>query len=146
MSCAEYRTAAVYHASFSSLEMIHGVQRSFLNSINVDELSALIVFNLAPLTVRRDIAMLGLIHRTVLGRGPVHFQRFFCEVGCPNRRSGRFKRHTRQLREYRTGQYLDCVARSALGLPSVYNLLPAEAVERSNVNDFQRSLQDLAKD
>ena len=31
---------------------------------------ALFVFHLAPLSVRRDIAILGVIHRMVLGRGP----------------------------------------------------------------------------
>ena len=33
--------------------------------------------NLAPLAVRRDIAMLGLIHRAMLGRGPAQFREFF---------------------------------------------------------------------
>ena len=35
---------------------------------------ALFVFHLAPLSVRRDIAMLGVVHRTVLGWGPVQFR------------------------------------------------------------------------
>eukprot|EP00969_Alexandrium_andersonii_P029728 1298020-Alexandrium_andersonii.AAC.1 len=31
---------------------------------------ALFRFRLAPLATRRDIALLGLVHRTVLGQGP----------------------------------------------------------------------------
>ena len=31
-------------------------------------------YSLAPLLARRDIAMLGLIHRTVLGFGPKQFK------------------------------------------------------------------------
>ena len=40
-------------------------------------MDALRSFRLAPLRVRRDIALLGLIHRTVLGRGPKQFQELF---------------------------------------------------------------------
>ena len=49
LSYAEYRTAAIYHASVSALETIDKVQRSFLADIGVDETSALLDFNLAPL-------------------------------------------------------------------------------------------------
>ena len=35
------------------------------------------IFNLAPLETRRDVAILGLIHRTVLGCGPRHFASMF---------------------------------------------------------------------
>ena len=38
---------------------------------------ALFTCNLAPLCSRRDMAMLGLIHRTMLGAGPPQFQAFF---------------------------------------------------------------------
>ena len=146
LSYAEYRTAAIYHSSVSSLEAVDQVQRSFLKDIGVDELSAFMSFNLAPLSLRRDIAMLGLIHRTVLGLGPQHFQRFFFAESCSDRRTKRCKRHHRQLHEYRQGQYLDMVGRSALGLTSVYNLLPREIVEVNEVKIFQRLLQDLARD
>ena len=146
LSYAEYRTAAIYHSSVSSLEAVDQVQRSFLKDIGVDELSAFMSFNLAPLSLRRDIAMLCLIHRTVLGLGPQHFQRFFFAESCSDRRTKRCKRHHRQLHEYRQGQYLDMVGRSALGLTSVYNLLPREIVEVNEVKVFQRLLQDLARD
>ena len=39
--------------------------------------AALHEFNLAPLESRRDMAMLGLIHRTLLGQGPPQFQQWF---------------------------------------------------------------------
>ena len=74
LSYAEYRTAAVYHACVSLLDKIDNVQRSFLNDIGINELTAFMDFNLAPLNLRRDIAMLGLIHRTVFGQGTQHFR------------------------------------------------------------------------
>ena len=58
----------------SLLDLVEKVQRSFLNDIGVDELTAFMDFNLAPLNLRRDIAMLGLIRRTVIGQGPQHFR------------------------------------------------------------------------
>jgi hypothetical protein len=47
-----------------------------MRDIGVDEISALITFHLAPLATRRDIAMLGLIHKTILGKGPTQFSAF----------------------------------------------------------------------
>jgi len=78
LSFIEYRTPAIYHAKRDILQKLDNVQRKFLKNIGVDEATALHVFNLAPLEVRRDIAMLGLIHRTVLRKGPSHFRKLFC--------------------------------------------------------------------
>ena len=74
LSFVECRTAAIYHTCDSHLEHLDRLQRWFLREIGVSELEALHVFHLAPLTSRRDIAMLGLVHRTVLRQGPQHFQ------------------------------------------------------------------------
>ena len=107
------------------------------------------LFNLAPLETRRDLAMLGLIHRTVLGKGPKHFQQFFVlqkQQARPNTRlEGRRQAHGRQLKDLRFGTHLNCARRSALGLTAVYNLLPASAVQHKTVKDFQKELQELVK-
>ena len=63
-----------------------------------------------------------------------------------DRRSQRFRRHHLQLHEYRDGSHLDIVGRSALGLASVYNLLPRDIVEAMSVKHFQGLLQELARD
>ena len=108
------------------------------------------VFNLAPLSTRRDIAMLGLVHRTVLGKGPKHFQKFFTlEEKLPHARTRlgkKRKEHGRQLRDPRARTHLNVVRRSALGLVAVYNLLPAKVVQLQEVKDFQRALQELVKE
>ena len=62
LSYLEYRTPANYHAD--------GVQTKLLREMGLSDEDALSKFHLAPLTSRRDMAMLGLIHRTVLGMGP----------------------------------------------------------------------------
>ena len=76
LSYIESKTAAIYHACDTHLAHLDRVQQRFLREIEVSEEEALIVYNLAPLSTRRDLAMLGLVHRTVLGVGPVQFEQF----------------------------------------------------------------------
>ena len=77
ISFVEYRTPAVYHAAKTTLAGIDAVQRRFLRECGLSDEEALLHFNLAPLETRRDIAMLGLIHRSVLGGGPRHVANMF---------------------------------------------------------------------
>ena len=44
--------------------------RKFLTPVILAELATILEFNLAPLCTRRDIAMLGVIHRAILRLGP----------------------------------------------------------------------------
>ena len=122
------------------------MQESSLEDSGIDAISAFLVFNLAPLSLRRDIAMLGLIHRTVLGQGPEHFKQLFYREDAVNRTTTRFKRHRFKLHEHINGRQLAVVKRSALGLVSIYNMLLTEIVEAKNVKCFQGLLQDLARD
>ena len=107
-------------------------------------------FNLALFATRRDVALLGLVHRAVLGRGPVLFREYFKLD--PNRSS---TRHPRQLVQYDhdVTDFLypgSCpaayVQRSVLGIVRIYNKLPAHIVACSPVSDFQSSLQRLLCD
>jgi hypothetical protein len=107
------------------------VQTRFLKDIGVDEVTALNKFHLAPLTTRRDIAMLGLIHRTAMGKGPAQFKEFF-------------KRdpHTKALHDPRNDSNAPITRRFALGLVAIYNLLPQSIRGSKTVSAFQRSLQE----
>ena len=144
----EYRTAAVYHATETALAPLDKVQHRFFQVLGCSNLEALMVFNLAPLAARRDVAMLGLLHRTVLGKGPAHFRRFFRlaatteKAHCTRQAT---KRHPRQLQETRQGAFQELLRRSVLGLVSVYNLFPAELVLTETVPAFQAQLQALLK-
>ena len=73
----ECRTPAIYHATRDVLVNVDRVQSKFLQDAGVDDITALIEFNLAPLTARRDMTMLAVIHRVVLG-GPRHFKDHYC--------------------------------------------------------------------
>ena len=131
----EYRTPAIFHATQSLLQGVNRIQARFLKAVGISEVEALAEFNLAPLETRRDIAMLGLIQRSVLGKGPAQFGALFeREVTCnnPDGRENRLK-HSKQLKSHRVGKYLDVLAHSALGLTDVYNLLPGYIVETLEV-------------
>ena len=56
------------------LDKLDAVQTRFLRDAGVDEVEALMHFNLAPLSLRRDIAVLGVVHRAALGEGPPQFK------------------------------------------------------------------------
>lgn len=85
------------------------------------------------------MAMLGLIHRIVIGFGP----RYFRLAPPLNHSDGKEtqRRHNRQLNTHRKGHFLDIVTDSALGLVDVYNLLPQLIVDADDVSTFQKRLQ-----
>ena len=114
----------------------------------MSEVDALVHFNLAPLQCRRDMAMLGVIHRCVIGKGPAHFHEFLSREDPILVHGTRFshRRHNKQLKDPRVARFSEQMRRSALGLVSVYNLLPQEAVDAPTVSSFQAGLQSMLKD
>ena len=155
LSYIEYRTAAIYHACQHSLDALERVQSRLIQAVGMTEVEALTVCRLAPLSARRDMALLGLVHRTVLGRGPSHFITFFRADHQARGQQG--SRHRLQLVEYSGGDVSDYIfpgsrpadylKHSMLGLVSVYNRLPASVVEGSScVSSFQAALQAILVD
>ena len=121
--------------------MVDRVQERFLKNVGISEEDALMYFGLAPLSTRRDIAMLGLIHRTVVGQGSPHFRKHFK----PHRadkcdRTGRWWK----VEEPR-GTLSPLMKRSAIGLVKVYNQLPAKVANSPTVKEFQKRLQAEVK-
>ena len=147
----EYRTPAIYHACCSLLAPLDEIQAQILAAAGMSPAEALMICNLAPLSARRDMAMLGAIHRSVLGYGPSQLHQFFRRTYVPVR-----GRHAFQLHEWQDGDVSDYslpgsapaqyIARSTLGLAAIYNRLPASIVETSStVSTFQACLQDLMR-
>ena len=56
--------------------------------------------NFAPLSLRQNIAMLELIHRTVLGQAPEHFKQRFCLEHAMKRSTSRYNLNKFRLHEY----------------------------------------------
>ena len=148
LSFVEYRTPGVYHASTSVLAELDRVQEQFVRQLDLSEEDAFMHFNLAPLCVRRDVAILGFIHRAAIRQGPQHLWRFFRLDSCapPRRSARRDRRHSMHLAEWPGVRHLDIMRRSALGAIRVYNLLPADAVTTNSISDFQTRLTDIVRD
>jgi hypothetical protein len=134
LSFVEYRTPAIYHASRDILRRLDRVQSKFLEDAGADEVTALLEFNLAPLASRRDIAMLGLLHRTMLGKGPPHFKKYFKMQG------------SKKMEDPRASIKGPLLVRSILGLVAVYNMLPIGCRNAKTVKDFQHMLQGIIKE
>ena len=143
----EYRTAGIYNCCSSLLQHIDKIQGRLLQSLDVTSTEALMEYHVAPLSSRRDIAMLGVIHRAVLGDGPDHFRKFFIIEGGNVHPGGRedVRRHSFQLQTYRRGHFLELASNSILGLVDIYNLLPASVVAAKTVRNFQQRLQGMLK-
>ena len=55
-------------------------------------------------------------------------------------------RHNRQLLNRAQGQHTELLRRSAFGLVRVYNALPADIIQHTNVREFQRALTCAVKE
>ena len=87
---------------------------SFLRKVGISEIDAIVNFKLAPLASRRDIAMLGVIHRAVLGEGPPQLRELFKPDRRDLRRSARHFRHDNQIACVFGDRPLDMIKRSVL--------------------------------
>ena len=143
LSFIEYRTPAIYHACASALSQIDSRQAMFLRDLGLSALDALVHFKLAPLCSRRDMSMLGVIHRSVLGLGPDHFHEFIRPPWRWRTRRVVRQRHRFHLEDELTGNFLEIFRNSIFGLIRVYNLLDASIVEATSVSIFQARCQQL---
>ena len=147
LSYLESSTAAVYHASPSTLAWIDRVQVRFLREIGITELAALQDYRLAPLPSRRDIGMLGVLHKINLNTAVPQLQTLFPIVGSVVEPAGRQRlRHWRRLHSKQLATPVDfsssdVLKRSLFGLVHCYNGLPQKVVDARSVKAFQQQLQ-----
>ena len=146
LSPLESGAVAYSHASRSVLETIDRIQRRLLRELDIDEVEAFERYKLAPLQTRRDIGMLGLLHRISLGLAPAQLCDLFPKDDAVRRGhvfgtrlSSFVQRHDRQFLD--RDSHTETFRRSVFGLVSSYNLLPQEIVDISTVKMFQQRLQ-----
>ena len=144
LSFIEASTAAIYHAPSFFLSPVDRVQQRLLSELQISTEDALMHFNLAPLSCRRDITMLGLMHQVVLGESPRQFGEYFLPLQAGSFARGwaqSGERHSKQLVDPVDGTHSRMMERSVLGLIDTYNRLPQCVVDRPSVCAFQRNLQ-----
>ena len=139
----EYRTGALYHAGACHLEPLDLLQTKFLHSIGVSIADALLTYNLAPLGTRRDMALLGLIHKCAIGGGPPHFKQFFSRAAGTTMLLNPYSQPPFVFGPFRRTSAL--LTNSAVGLIPVYNSLAEFQRRAETVPDFQGYLQEYIK-
>ena len=146
LSYMESSTPGLYHAAPSVLGRVDRVQRRLLRELELSELEALQTHNLAPLASRRDIAMLGALHKVALGTAPAQLALLFPLRGIVAERENRMLRywrplHNKQLATAAKFSSSDIMKRSLFGLCLCYNKLPQQLVDCKTVSLFQKTLQ-----
>ncbi|CAE8584050.1 unnamed protein product [Polarella glacialis] len=148
LSYIEGVTSAIYHEAPSTLALLDDIQSDFLNEVGLSAEVGLLEFNLAPLSSRRDFAMLGLLHKIQLGLAPSALTKLFPRQTQPIYAYAQGPVQSRHDRRFlcpvhtRSPPYLQ---RSVFGLTRVYNELPQHIVDSSSVKFFQRELQNKMK-
>ena len=142
----EVHCGGYFHAAFSSLDKIDQVQRNFLNKLGVSEEEAFLNHNFAPSSLRRNIAILGLLHKRVLGQChrsfdillPWYSQRFETARGFG---------HNKQLYGHwcEADKHSALFDRSIFLMVDIYNNLPQYVVDASTVSNFQSFLTEMAR-
>ena len=147
LSSIDYTTPAIYHAPEFFLRSIDKIQEDFLSELEMSPSEALHDFNLAPLSSRRDISMLGLLHRIILKDAPVQFPKYIYKASSA-RRGWAFTatRHTHQLHDILSSPSAKIVERSVFRLVHPYNVLPQFVVDSMSTSSFQSKLQRALKE
>ena len=136
----------MHHATPFLLSALDRVQEGFLEALDLDEEDAFTDHNLAPLRLRRDIAMLGFLRRFAHRRVPeclAALFRFGQAAALPRRRQPPC--HGFQIFDPIDGTQSRALERSVYGLIYTFNSLPAAVVEDPDTSGFQRKLQHAAK-
>ena len=63
----EYQNGTIFHAASSELAKLDRLQRHYVRELSITEESAFMHYNFAPPQLRRDIGILGFLHKRVLG-------------------------------------------------------------------------------
>jgi len=142
----EANMGGIFHAATYLLAKIDHVQFRFLRALGLTAEQTFLEFNFAPPKLRRNIGILGLLHKRVLGLCHPSFERLlpwynsrFTEA----RRLG----HTKQL----YGHWIEVThcqglfTRSIFGMVDIYNNLPQQAADASSVTAFQQYLIHIAR-
>jgi hypothetical protein len=144
LSGIEFATPALYHCSEYALRPLETIQERLSKELGFGEVKLLMQHSLAPFRCRRDIAMLGLLHRIMKGWAPNCFNKFIYSWSGPSYpRSLRAPhlRHNPQIHDPSDGTESRLMNRSIFGLIYAYNCLPQVVVDSCSISISQRHLQ-----
>ena len=103
---------------------------------------------MAPLNLRRDIAMMGLLHKVTIPTAHPHLLALFPPSATPSHPHATrlsTRRHNKQLHEHCDGQHTEQMSRSLFALVNLYNLLPQHVIDAPTITSFQSMLTNAAR-
>ena len=129
------------------LDKVGQVQSNFLHKLNISEREAFLEFNFAPTILRRNIGILGLIHKRVLGLCHPSFEALLPWYGQRFPES-RGLGHSKQLYGHSCEINFNraLFGRSIFAMIDIYNNLPQGVVDIGSVASFQSTLTSIAKE
>jgi hypothetical protein len=139
----EYHNAAVLHATSTITGRIDRLQTSFLEELQVTQEDAFLEFNFGPTSFRRDIGVLGFLHKRVIEKCHPAIIKMLPFSDQPASSWW----HSKQLYAYLE----ECIAKRSLYERSlfahvhVYNRLPQHLVDIESVSAFQKALVQIAR-
>ncbi len=142
-------TAAVYHVAPSVVSKLDRIQESFVEKLALSERDAFLRFGLHPLKLRRDIAMLGVLHKCAHGTAHADLCELFPRApgevrdGIQTRLSRRCNSMQLMLRHH--GEQRQEFHRSLFGLVKIWNILPESVVTESSVSKFQSAAMKIVR-
>ena len=142
----EANNGGIFHSATSWLDKVDDAQRRFLREIDMTESQAFLRHNFASPTLRRNIGILGMLHKRTLGLChpvmeellPTWQQRFGHQ---------RADKHSKQIYgslleiQWQRGLY----DRSIFAMCGTYNDLPQYVVDAPTVSLFQKHLTQIAR-
>ena len=137
----EYCNGAILHASNTALGKLERLQRSFVHEMHITEEVAFVDHGLAPPSLRRDIGILGFLHKRVLGQAHTGIEQLLPMIGaCPPWHDKQIESHMQECIRQQVIFY-----RSLFGMVLVYNRLPQAFVNIDSVQSFQSALTHVAR-
>jgi len=143
----EAHNGGYFHATSSLLEKIDHAQERFLRELEVSPEQALLDFNFAPPRIRRNIAVLGLIHKRVLGKCHPTYERLLPWYADRFSAPRSMPCHSKQLYNHNVeiSHQRSLYNRSIFAMVDVYNNLTQSMVDSPTVSSFQSCLNKVVK-
>ena len=127
-------------------KVLDAVQGQFLSFIGLTWSEAFLTYNVAPLSLRRSIALLGFIYRCVRRLAPAKCCELFeLDQRQSNLRSSE-RLHPFQLKDPVGPGSSPLLCRSLWGLVAFWNHLPLDTITAPMVKDFQKLITEGARD
>ena len=142
----EANNGGYFHASTTLLAKLDHAQNRFLHELGLTREQAFLQYNFAPPSLRRNIGVLGLLHKRVLGKCHPSFEillPWYAQRFSEPRGLGHNKQLYGHWVEISTHRAL--YQRSIFAMVDIYNNLPQSSIDASSVSIFQGSLTQIAR-